>query len=1406
MVSDVFELRPVSGPRVSDDAATFTEGFEAGFQRESGFYNMFQALQEQQHRPDPFFTLDKFFAKRPDLQPQWEYFKDAESELEANTLAQKLKMEQERQATMQQGWGGFTGSLAGAFASPSTFIPVIGAVGRLRTAASITATALGAATLDEVMLQNMQLTRTGDESFANIVGAGILGASLGGAVALMTRREMAAATGRIATGGREQFAPVVPPGLADGSLGAAAVNPTRDPGHLIGVLAEGESAGLMERFKDKVIRANAYMSPTTRNLTSEVPEVRAAQAQLADAGLGYRSNEVVAPGGTVEARSNYRTQNFIQRADTALQDAYAEYYHGKSVGFVGKQQALLAGLAPKTNSNRMSLAQFNEQVTIEMQKPQPGQVPQVVKAAQELRTMYDELSAEMVRVGLLDAKDIEGLPGGLNYLNRVYNKDEITARIQDFEDMIIRNYNQVYRQAFDTRTEKNTDIRAKTEEEIQLLSTDAETAAARLDAIEEERAALKEDEELTFELQAELSEAKSELRRLEKARKNRTNPATWSLTMDEAAALKERVKGLTEELERPLHKPVLEEDAKLRRQSRILSRSIGGLENRQAVIVEKLEKNFQTSIRAISKLSKKAAKFEKELATLSDEEYARGVAELQADFVNLAERLDDVEADNAKLLAEFPEMQTGPASFTMRVQRFRREVFKGGTLKVETEADRAEAIQRLADALDADTWTPAQRASLEQMRENIANARIVTEDQLAEAGAKLWAGEEKALGLQDKIAKTVDLLDSAADQGPDYARGVLRQFFEDSVAEVAARTEGQAIRRGKLRERYKAVDPDLARKRISSLEARLIQRDEDLEEWLRERGGTVNEDGSLDFNYGAKEYASELSQKIIGDPTRMPGLEQMAGKRGPELARVLDLPLEEVLPFTETDVSKLAHIYARTVVPDTELVRAGFGLRGEGLAPKIMKAYKKRIDALPNEVPEKVKAKGDEAAKAWIEKRNGELIAERNQRLRDFEGQIERIRHIRGVPANPDSMLYEAGRALASYNTTIMMGNVVMAQLVDPAIAVARFGLLKTFKHAFLPMIRGVKEFKMTKREALYYGMNELTYQSRLYQISDMFDARMGPKSKTGKAIDFLANKMGIIGLFSVWNQHAKTALTPMVAGELLDAVEVFMTGAGAMSQAKAMKALAKYRIDGDLAQRIWQQREAGGIVKNNGLWVPNTQSWTDADARTAFRTAVLAEMDSIIVTPGVERPLFVDMNMPAKLVTQFQSFMWSSHTKVVLAMLQEPDRKIAEAFLAASFLGAVSYYADMVARGRGDELENATPEDWADNILARSPFLGVLAGAQRVGEAVPAVRPYVTFSDDGADIKRWGRGPVEVLAGPSAGTLGNMQDVIRGIDDPTQSTANSLTRLTPFNNVTYLRQLFEAIAASSGLPEDRRD
>lgn len=540
--------------------------------------------------------------------------------------------------------------------------------------------------------------------------------------------------------------------------------------------------------------------------------------------------------------------------------------------------------------------------------------------------------------------------------------------------------------------------------------------------------------------------------------------------------------------------------------------------------------------------------------------------------------------------------------------------------------------------------------------------------------------------------------------------------------------------------------------------------------------------------------------------------------------------------FLENDMEKVARSFNRRMAPDIELYRA-FGVtdprKREDSAGQFpfwseaasqVEQMRARADALEGQ--EKVRANA--AISQMVE--NFE---------RDFDVVIGRMRHDWGMPADPNSVGHRLGRAVLNLNTVRLMGSVTIASVPDLARPILKYGFVNTFRYGILPMLKGFRQFRLDAKEGVYSGAAlDVLMHGRSTAMFDLFDdTEYGNRLERG--LQFMTNKIGskYIGMFDHWNTGLKMFSAHIVAAKLSKDIADAADGAATKQQ---IAFLSAHGIDEPLADRMARViRGKGGSEVAPGVFMPNTEDWGRVDGREpfdfqtqewieeardpavreelqdelelqrVFRGAVARAVDDTIITPGVERPNWVDGSTAGRLISQFRSFTLSSTFKVLQAGRQDAiignSPQVLLGSINALALGALSYYIWANTIGGNtkaqmqNELEAAISGDpeaigrWADEAINRSGLLGVFSEAIKTAERIPALQDYVTFGDAPTARSPFVN-PVAELLGPSISLANNLGRIAVTLDDPTSETFRKAKQVLPYQNVFWLRQQLDAL------------
>ena len=336
-------------------------------------------------------------------------YADNDEELEA-VRRQMTKERADREIMAQGGATSFIVGLPVMIADPISLLSIGGVAlntyragkGILKGAA-VMGSVVGVDTaIQEAALHTQQLTRTYGESATNISAGMLLGGVLGGTAAKL-------ATYGVDAKMIDAYEDVmnVEPKIAEG------INPTIDAvTNPVGSSSVGAQQALGDtqvsgKIAKKLVKLLGF-DPLSRTITSENPTTRLIATMMAENPIKMDGNVLQAAESLAKAHSG--------KLGTSLQNnsnLFAEY---KSAG------------------GKMNRKQFNEAVSTAIRKGD-SDIPQVKASADYWnKELYTPLKDEMVALKLLP-EDVD-VKTANNYLNRVWNKNKISANFPQFVNKV----------------------------------------------------------------------------------------------------------------------------------------------------------------------------------------------------------------------------------------------------------------------------------------------------------------------------------------------------------------------------------------------------------------------------------------------------------------------------------------------------------------------------------------------------------------------------------------------------------------------------------------------------------------------------------------------------------------------------------------------------------------------------------------------------------------------------------------------------------------------------------------------------------------------------------------------------------------------------------------------------------
>jgi hypothetical protein len=593
---------------------------------------------------------------------------------------------------------------------------------------------------------------------------------------------------------------------------------------------------------------------------------------------------------------------------------------------------------------------------------------------------------------------------------------------------------------------------------------------------------------------------------------------------------------------------------------------------------------------------------------------------------------------------------------------------------------------------------------------------------------------------------------------------------------MKARSEAEKLREVKKKEgAYKGKDERLssADKAIDSAVRNILESKRDLER--QELEGRAN----------------EITDRIIGSPDgRLPydlGMEHGTGgassgeaPRGPLAAREFNIPDKTIADFLENDAEHIVAAHLRTMVPDV-LLTEKFG------DTRMTEAFRKIND----EYAELSKAAKSESARTALEK-------ERKQAVIDLSAQRDTIRGIYGIaPEGPLRNMARVVGVIKNYNVLTSLGSAALSSLPDMAGMVLRHGMFNTFNDATVPFFKMLTQQSDVWQEAgrQYRAMGiavESVLASRHHALTDTLDT-YHPQSRVERTMQWATGKFQFVNMLAPWTDFAKINASMVAGSEILRAVKAASEGT---ASARMMRTMGESGIEPHMADRIAKAFADGGEIRD-GVHLPNTADWTDKQARLVFEGAVARDVDIAVVTPGLEKPLWM-RDQIIGVMGQFKSFTAAASERVLISNLQRRDAQVLQGLMFSMGLGMLSYKLNSLT---GGSPTSDRPQDWIKEAASKANILGWAEEANALTSKASGglLDIYRIIGADKPSSRFASRSALDQVLGPTVGKVGDLLKITSaaGRADWNESDSHALRRVQALQNVFWLRGAINQVEAA---------
>ncbi|MFV1476131.1 hypothetical protein [Serratia marcescens] len=526
----------------------------------------------------------------------------------------------------------------------------------------------------------------------------------------------------------------------------------------------------------------------------------------------------------------------------------------------------------------------------------------------------------------------------------------------------------------------------------------------------------------------------------------------------------------------------------------------------------------------------------------------------------------------------------------------------------------------------------------------------------------------------------------------------------------------------------------------------------------------------------AEDAADEIVNKIIGAPSGLVPAqllpEKIIGRAGFTKSRSLLIPDERIEDFLESDINHVMESYLRQVGPEIELT-AQFGSKDMG----------EQIRQVSEEYTQLIKDAKTPKERAKLEK-------QREADLRDIEAMRDRLIGTYGAPKDPRSFFVRAGRVARNVNFLRLLGGMTISAATDLMRPVMQHGLSKSLR-PMGAMLRNMASVKVATKDLREMAVGlDYVLSTRTKAIADLTDP-YSRRSAFERGLNWGTQKFGNWTLMNQWNSALKSWSGLIVQSRILDNAQLL--AAGKEVPKKEVRKLAQIGIDQSMLRRIGEQFAKHG-EDMDGLLTGHSHLWDDRAVREAFQSAVLKDVDSTVVTPGVgDTPLMMS-NEVGKMILQFKTFIFAQHNRVIASGIQQGDASFYLGAMGTIALGAMVYVMKQKLSGRDIDY---SPNNLVKEGIDRAGMIGWLSEPLNAVENISGGRFGLGAMFGAPPVSRFqSRNAIGALLGPTFDMAGDgaviANGVLNGEFDDKQTHA--VRKLLPYQNLFYISPLLNRV------------
>ena len=456
--------------------------------------------------------------------------------------------------------------------------------------------------------------------------------------------------------------------------------------------------------------------------------------------------------------------------------------------------------------------------------------------------------------------------------------------------------------------------------------------------------------------------------------------------------------------------------------------------------------------------------------------------------------------------------------------------------------------------------------------------------------------------------------------------------------------------------------------------------------------------------------------------------------------------------------------------------------------------------------------------------KQGKQGPEATKLTNQYKKDQKRIKHAFDVMANvtgSDHNVYGGAyakfmRHLADYNRVRLLGSAGLSAIPDLMVAPFRQGFDSFVLDWVAPFAKSILTLQKNKAMAinaqdarnLGFGLN--VEMGKIAKALQNNEELLIKKAWWGKIAEPIVNMLGnISGVNVIQDAVQNLAFSGSVSRTIRTIARQVRKQKLSERDRRRLRSIGIPEEDVPIIYDMWKEAIGSETGRDGTVYYSDMGKWRidtpeRARAYENFRDATTRDVrqSQTVATAGDKTLIHQDTTVRHML--QFKDFLFAANNKILLSGLQKLGVKEYDVLLSTLLMmgmGVFSYLLTSVAKDPTGESIDVSSSKLFNEAMDRSALLGLWGEFKNIGVKAGFLPEAL------GEVSRFqSRGIVSSFVGPSVGTIEdlanfmkNVKQHIDGTKELAQKDINQLLRFVPYQNLFYLRYIFQQAAESLG-------